>query len=277
MLLSRSRNSVMIYLRYAYKQFASVCSGCLFGALSLLLFSNAYALQIGNDAPDFTANTTKGEINFHKWSEGKYVLLFSHPQDFTPVCATELAEVHKIHTVLDSLDALAIGLSVDSVTNHILWQQDILSIIGTTSDNLNYPIIGDENLEIAKAYGMLAEDEEARNDRTPQDNKTARTVFLIGKDKKIKMMMTYPMTSGRNFDEIIRVLKSIKISDEYFVGTPANWKPGSDVVVAPNMSTEDAENKYEGVRVINLPSSEFDYKDYLRFAQDPNEIVEITL
>ncbi|CAM3669047.1 redoxin domain-containing protein [Parendozoicomonas haliclonae] len=240
----------------------------LFTSFSLFAASS-WALQIGDTAPDFTADTSQGVINFHEWGKGKYVLLFSHPLDFTPVCSTELAAVHNLKNQLDSMNTLAIGLSVDNVDRHTLWQKDILKLANSSGSELNYPLIGDHDLNVSKLYGMLGQDTQPGAERTAKDNKTARTVFLIGPNQQIKMMLVYPMTTGRNFDEILRVLKSIQLTDQHNVATPANWQDGDKVVVSPGMIDEDAKNKFGEIESILLPSADQGQKNYLRYTHQP--------
>lgn len=237
---------------------------------TLLFLSSGHALQIGDSAPDFTANTSEGLVDLHDWGKDKYILLFSHPLNFTPVCTTELAEVHKLKETLDAMDTAAIGLSVDSVERHSEWEKDILFVVGDGSEKLNFPLIGDNNMEVAKLYGMMGEDTQPGAERTARDNQTARTVFLIGKDRKIKMMLSYPMTTGRNFDEIVRILKSIQLTDKHMVATPANWQAGDDVVLPPALETGKGEEEFGKAKVVELPSSQSGHKDYLRFVKAPN-------
>ncbi len=239
-----------------------------FYAFTLLFLSRGYGLQIGDIAPDFTANTSKGIINFHDWGKDKYVLLFSHPLDFTPVCTTELAAVHNLKNQLSEMNTLVIGLSVDSVERHQKWIGDILSF--AKSDEPIFPLIDDGQMEVAKLYGMLGQEAQPSADRTAVDNMTVRSAFLVGKDKKIKLMIAYPMTTGRNFDEIIRVLKSVQLTDNHNVATPANWKPGDDVVVPPSMTASEVEKSFGGLKTVKLPSKEHGHIDYLRYVKAPN-------
>ena len=227
---------------------------------------------LGDMAPEFTASSTAGEIEFLKAIEGKYALIFSHPKDFTPVCLTELAEVEQLLEEFHKRNTLVFGLSVDSVANHNEWVKDILALAKKEGDKLGYPLFGDENLEIAKLFGMLAENEQSTTERSAKDNKTARTVFLIGKDKRIRMTMTYPMTTGRNFREIIRVLDSIILTDSQEVATPVNWEPGEKVVAFPGLSRDEIVQKHritmDDIEVVPLPSSSSG-KEYLRYIPYP--------
>ncbi len=259
-------NSSSVSMKLSYKTVFSVL-------LSLFVVASPFtwgqALTIGDPAPDFVAQSSKGEIKFHTLIQNKYALLFSHPQDFTPVCATELAEVERLLKRFKELNTTVIGLSVDTLARHKGWEKDILKLAGSKSQSLGYPIIADENLQVAKLYGMLGDDEQPSATRTPKDNKAARTVFLIGPDKRIRMILTYPMTTGRNFDEIVRVLQSVQLTDKKGVATPVNWTYGQDVVVSPGMSTADAESKYGKVEVTELPSKSEGHKDYLRTVKQP--------
>jgi alkyl hydroperoxide reductase subunit AhpC len=216
-------------------------------------------LRIGSTAPDFTAKTTQGEISFHDWIGDHWAILFSHPKDFTPVCTTELGYMAKLKPDFDRLGAKIIGLSVDPVDNHEEWARDIEETQGTKPD---YPIIGDTDLNVAKLYDMLPADEGGSSEgRTPADNQTVRSVFFIGPDKKIKAMLTYPMSSGRNFDEVLRLLESLQITAKLNVATPVNWKNGDDVIIPTSVSDEDAKKKYpEGFKT---------WKPYLRTVRQP--------
>jgi alkyl hydroperoxide reductase subunit AhpC len=198
------------------------------------------ALRIGDEAPDFTAQTTEGTIRFHEWIGNGWAILFSHPKDFTPVCTTELGYMAKLKPEFDKRNTKIIGLSADPVTDHQRWAGDIEA---TQGEKVNYPMIGDEQLEIAKLYDMLPA-EATPGKRTPADNQTVRTVFLIGPDKKIKLNLSYPMTTGRNFDEVLRVLDSIQLTAKHKVATPVNWKQGEDVIIAGSVSDEEAKAKY---------------------------------
>ncbi len=217
-------------------------------------------LRIGSTAPDFTARTTQGELRFHDWIGDSWCILFSHPKDFTPVCTTELGYMARLKPEFDRRNTRIIGLSVDPVENHEQWARDIEETQGAAP---NYPMIGDTDLQVAKLYDMLPETEGSSSEgRTPQDNATVRSVFIIGPDKKIKAMFTYPMTSGRNFDEVLRLLDSIQLSAEHTVATPVNWTPGEDVIIPPSVSDEEARRKYpEGFRTL---------KPYLRVVRQPD-------
>jgi thioredoxin-dependent peroxiredoxin len=218
-------------------------------------------LRLGATAPDFTADTTEGSINFHEWIGNKWAMLFSHPKDFTPVCTTELGYVAKLKPEFDKRNVKVIGLSVDSVDDHKRWSKDIEETQGAAP---NYPMIGDPDLKVAKLYDMLPEDTAgAAKGRTAADNATVRNVYIIGPDKKIKLMITYPMTTGRNFDEILRVLDSIQLTAEHKVATPANWKDGGDCIIVPAVSDEEAKTKY--------PQGWKTLKPYLRLVKQPNK------
>jgi len=200
------------------------------------------ALSIGSDAPNFTARTTEGEIDFHDWIGDSWAVLFSHPKDFTPVCTTELGYMAKIKPEFDKRGVKVIGLSVDPTDKHEQWAKDIEETQGTAP---NYPIIGDDNFQVAKAYGMLANEVDGdAADRTPADNQTVRNVFVIGPDKKIKLVLVYPMTTGRNFDEVLRVIDSMQLTAKHRVATPANWKEGEDVIISGSVSDEEAKKIY---------------------------------
>ncbi len=228
-------------------------------------------LRIGDQVPDFTAQTTQGELKFYEWAgDGDYIVFFSHPKDFTPVCTTEVAEFSKRASEYEKLNTKLLGLSIDSVDDHTKWTADIQQIADKPGEALPFPMIGDEDLKIAKLYGMLSAEEEASTDRTAKTNMTARNVFIIGPDKKLKALIVYPMTTGRNFDEIERVLKSIQLTAEHGVATPANWIEGKNVVVNPGMSTPDAEAKFTTVDTIKLPSADIGKPDYLRLVADPS-------
>jgi alkyl hydroperoxide reductase subunit AhpC len=202
------------------------------------------ALQIGETAPDFEAETTEGPIRFHDWLGDSWGVLFSHPKDFTPVCTTELGYMAKIKPEFDKRNTKVIGLSVDPVTNHESWSKDIEETQGYAP---NYPMIGDTDLKVAKLYGMLpASAGGSSQGRTPADNQTVRNVFVIGPDKKIKLVIVYPMTTGRNFDEVLRVIDSLQLTARHQVSTPANWRQGEDVIIVPAVSDEDARNKFPG-------------------------------
>jgi alkyl hydroperoxide reductase subunit AhpC len=199
-------------------------------------------LRIGDIAPNFEAETTEGRISFHNWIGDSWAVLFSHPKDFTPVCTTELGYMAKIKPEFEKRNTKVIGLSVDPVDNHKRWAGDIQETQGTAP---NYPMIGDTDLKVSKLYDMLPADLEGSCDgRTAMDNQTVRTVFVVGPDKKIKLILAYPMTTGRNFDEVLRVLDSLQLTAKYKVATPANWKQGGDVIIAGSVSDEDAKKTY---------------------------------
>ncbi|MGH9497527.1 MAG: peroxiredoxin [Terriglobales bacterium] len=201
-------------------------------------------LRINDTAPDFTAETTQGKINFHEWIGDGWAILFSHPKDFTPVCTTELGYMAGLQPEFARRNCKIIGLSVDPVGNHSKWSADIEE---TQGHKVNYPMIGDTELKIAKLYNMLpAASGSTSEGRTAADNATVRTVFVIGPDKKIKLMLVYPMTTGRNFDEVLRVLDSMQLTARHKVATPVNWKPGDDVIIVPAVSNEEAQQKYPG-------------------------------
>jgi len=216
-------------------------------------------LHIGDVAPDFTANTTQGPIKFHEWIGDSWAILFSHPKDFTPVCTTELGYMAKLKPEFDKRNTKIIGLSCDTVEDHAAWVKDIEETQGAT---VNYPIIDGSDLSVAKAYDMIHPN--ASGDpktRTPVDNQTIRSVFIIGPDKRIKAMLTYPMTSGRNFDEVLRLLDSIQLTATHQVATPVNWKPGEEVIIPPSVSDEAAKEKYpQGFKTL---------KPYLRYVAQP--------
>ena len=216
------------------------------------------ALRINDEAPNFTAETTEGTIDFHEWIGDGWALLFSHPKDFTPVCTTELGAVAGLKDDFAARNCKIIGISVDGVGDHEGWANDIQSATGNA---LNYPLIGDPELNVVKLYDMLPADAgDTSQGRTAADNATARSVFIIGPDKKIKVQLTYPMTTGRNFDEILRIVDSCQLTANEQVATPANWKQGEDVIVVPSVSDEDATAKYGG----------FDAKlPYLRYVKQP--------
>ena len=201
-------------------------------------------LSIGSIAPDFEAETTEGHIRFHDWIGDHWAILFSHPKDFTPVCTTELGTMARMKPEFDKRDTKLIGLSVDPVENHAKWAKDIAETQGTAP---NYPMIGDTELKVAKLYNMLPADAGTTSDgRTAADNATVRTVFIIGPDKKIKLMLMYPMTTGRNFDEILRALDSIQLTAKHRVATPANWNQGGKVIIAGSVSDDEAKTIYPG-------------------------------
>ena len=218
------------------------------------------SLRINDEAPNFTAKTTQGEIDFHDWIGEQWAVLFSHPKDFTPVCTTELGYMAGLESEFNKRNCKVIGLSIDPVENHNEWAKDIEE---TQGHAVNYPMIGDSELEVAKLYNMLPADESGTSEgRTAVNNATVRSVFIIGPDKKIKLMLTYPMTTGRNFDEILRVIDSLQLTANYQVATPVDWKHGDDCVVVPAIKTEDIPAKFpKGHKVI---------KPYLRTTPQPN-------
>ncbi len=216
-------------------------------------------LRLGDTAPDFTAETTEGKIRFHEWIGDHWAVLFSHPKDFTPVCTTELGYMAKLKPEFDKRNTKIIGLSVDPVDRHAGWAKDIEETQGTA---VNYPMIGDSDYNVSKLYGMLPA--EASGDpakRTAADNQTVRNVFVIGPDKKIKLILVYPMTTGRNFDEVLRVLDSMQMTAKHKVATPVNWKQGDDVIIAGSVTDEDAKKIY--------PSGWKAPKPYLRIVPQP--------
>ncbi|HEX6828041.1 MAG TPA: peroxiredoxin [Burkholderiales bacterium] len=200
------------------------------------------SLHIGDEAPDFTAETTEGTIRFHEWSGNGWAILFSHPKDFTPVCTTELGYMAGLKPEFDKRNCKLIGLSVDPVDDHRRWVQDIQD---ATGHKPNYPLIGDHDLKVAKLYDMLHPNASGTSaGRTATDNLTVRSVFMIGPDKRIKAMLTYPMTSGRNFDEVLRLLDSVQLTAKHRVATPVNWKQGDDVIIAGSVSDEEARKMF---------------------------------
>jgi alkyl hydroperoxide reductase subunit AhpC len=200
------------------------------------------SLQLGSTAPDFEAETTEGPIHFHEWIGDSWAVLFSHPRNFTPVCTTELGYMASIEPEFARRGVKVIGLSVDPLANHEQWARDIEETQGTAP---NYPIIADADFKVAKLYGMLPEDTEGDpTARTAADNQTVRNVFVIGPDKKIKLILVYPMTTGRNFDEVLRVIDSLQLTAEHKVATPANWHPGDDVIIAGSVSDDEARERY---------------------------------
>ena len=202
------------------------------------------SLRINDEAPNFTAETSQGTVNFHEWIGSGWAILFSHPKDFTPVCTTELGYMAGLQPEFDRRNTKIIGLSVDPVSSHTKWAADIEE---TQGNKVTYPMIGDPELKIAKLYGMLpAEAGSTSEGRTAADNAAVRTVFVIGPDKKIKLMLIYPMTTGRNFDEVLRALDSIQLTAQHQVATPVNWRPGGDVIIAGSVSDEQAKQKYPG-------------------------------
>jgi alkyl hydroperoxide reductase subunit AhpC len=216
-------------------------------------------LVIGDDAPDFEADTTEGKIRFHEWLGNSWGVLFSHPKDFTPVCTTELGYMARIKPEFDKRNVKIIGLSVDPVDSHSRWAKDIEETQGTAP---NYPMIGDPELKIAKAYGMLPAALTGKSEgRTPADNQTVRNVYVIGPDKKIKLVISYPMTTGRNFDEVLRVIDSLQLTAKHKVSTPANWKKGEDVIIAGSVSNDDAKKIW--------PAGWKEPKPYIRIVPHP--------
>jgi len=216
-------------------------------------------LRINDTAPDFTAETTHGKIDFHEWIGDGYAVLFSHPKDFTPVCTTELGYMGGLIKDFEARGAKIIGISVDPVDSHHKWKADIEK---ATGNKVDYPLIGDSDLSVAKLYDMLpAEEGDSSEGRTPAQNATVRSVFLIGPDKKIKLVLTYPMTTGRNFDEILRALDSIQLTAKHQVATPANWKQGEDVIITPAVSDDDAKARFGSYESV-LP--------YLRKTKQPS-------
>jgi alkyl hydroperoxide reductase subunit AhpC len=198
-------------------------------------------LRIGDEAPDFTAETTQGTIRFHEWIGDGWAILFSHPKDFTPVCTTELGYMAKLKPEFDKRNTKIIGLSADPVGDHQRWMHDIEE---TQNCKINYPLIGDHDLKIAKLYDMIHPNASADPKRTPADNQTIRSVFIVGPDKKIKLILTYPMSTGRNFDEIVRLLDSCQLTARHQVSTPVNWKQGEEVIISTAVSDSDAKKKY---------------------------------
>jgi alkyl hydroperoxide reductase subunit AhpC len=215
-------------------------------------------LRINDEAPDFTADTTQGPISFHEWIGDNWAVLFSHPKDFTPVCTTELGTMAGLEPEFAKRGAKIIGLSVDPVESHVKWSIDIQDVTG---NKVNYPMIGDPQLKIAKLYNMLpAEEGDTSEGRTPAHNAAVRTVFVIGPDKKIKLQLSYPMSTGRNFDEILRVLDSMQLTAKHKVSTPANWKQGEDIIIGGAVSNEEADKLFPGYKTV---------KPYLRTAAQP--------
>jgi alkyl hydroperoxide reductase subunit AhpC len=218
------------------------------------------SLRINDEAPNFTVDTTQGRINFHDWIGDGWAILFSHPKDFTPVCTTELGYMAGLKPQFDRRGCKIIGLSVDPVSDHTRWQKDIEE---TQGHAVTYPLIGDSELTVAKLYDMLpAEAGRTSEGRTAATNATVRSVFLIGPDKKVKAMLTYPMSTGRNFDEVLRILDSVQLTSRHTVATPVNWKPGEDVIVAPAIPSDEAKQKY--------PAGFREVKPYLRYVHQPN-------
>ena len=217
------------------------------------------AVRIGDETPDFTADTTQGSIRFHEWIGDGWAILFSHPKDFTPVCTTELGYMARLKPEFDKRNCKVVGLSIDSVGDHAKWAKDIEE---TQGHALNYPLIGDTDLKIAKAYDMIHPNASgAAAGRTAVDNATVRSVFVIGPDKKVKATLTYPMSTGRNFDEVLRLLDSVQLTAKYTVATPVNWRPGEDVIIPTSVKDEDAKKKYpQGYKTL---------KPYLRVVAQP--------
>ena len=217
-------------------------------------------LQIGETAPDFQAETTEGPIKFHDWVGDSWAVLFSHPRDFTPVCTTELGYLAKIKPEFDRRNVKVLGLSVDQVDNHEKWAADIEETQGHAP---NYPLIGDADFNVSKLYGMLPGDTAGDpTQRTPADNQTVRNVFVVGPDKKIKLLLAYPMTTGRNFDEVLRVIDSLQLTAKYSVSTPVNWKQGEDVIIAGSVSDDQAKETY--------PDGWQEPKPYIRIVPQPH-------
>jgi thioredoxin-dependent peroxiredoxin len=218
-------------------------------------------IRIGDEAPDFTADTTQGKIKFHDWIGSGWAILFSHPKDFTPVCTTELGYMAGLKPEFDKRNTKIIGLSVDPVDNHARWSKDIEE---TQGHAVNYPMIGDTDLNVATLYDMLPEIAGGTSEgRTAADNATVRAVFIIGPDKKIKAMLIYPMTTGRNFDEVLRLLDSCQLTARHTVATPVNWRPGQDVIIPPSVTDEQAKAKYpDGFKTL---------KPYLRVVAQPKD------
>jgi thioredoxin-dependent peroxiredoxin len=217
------------------------------------------ALRIGDIAPDFSADTTEGKINFHEWLGNSFGILFSHPKDFTPVCTTELGYMAGLKPEFDKRNCKIIGLSADPVSDHKAWAKDIQETQGHAP---NYPLIGDAELTVAKLYDMLPASE-TPGKRTAADNQTVRSVFVIGPDKKVKAMLVYPMSTGRNFDEVLRLLDSVQLTASHTVATPVNWKPGQDVIIPTSVSDADAKTKF--------PKGWKALKPYLRVTPQPNK------
>lgn len=216
------------------------------------------ALRINSEAPNFTAETTQGKITFHDWIGDSWAILFSHPKDFTPVCTTELGCMAKMKPEFEKRNTKIIGLSVDPIDNHAKWAKDIEETQGAA---VTFPMISDSDLKIAKAYDMLPAEEQPSATRTPSDNQTVRTVFIIGPEKKIKAMLVYPMSSGRNFNEVLRLLDSCQLTTKHTVATPVNWHPGDQVIIPPSISDEQAKQKF--------PQGWKTLKPYLRIVDQP--------
>jgi len=216
------------------------------------------SLHIGDEAPDFTAQTTEGTIRFHDWIGDQWAVLFSHPKDFTPVCTTELGYLAKLKPEFDKRNTKVIGLSIDPVEDHTRWVKDIEE---TQGHAVNYPLIGDPDLTVAKLYDMIHPNASGAAPRTAADNATIRAVFIVGPDKKIKLNLTYPMTTGRNFDEVLRVIDSLQLTAKHKVATPAQWQPGEDVIIAGSVTNDEAKAKY--------PDGWKSPKPYLRIVPQP--------
>jgi len=220
------------------------------------------AIRLGDDAPNFTAETTEGTINFHEWLGDSWGILFSHPKDFTPVCTTELGYMASLKPEFDKRNVKVIGLSVDPVESHKGWSKDIGEATGHSP---NYPMIGDTDLAVSKLYDMLPATVEGSSDgRTAVDNMTVRNVFVIGPDKKVKLVIVYPMSTGRNFDEVLRVIDSLQLTAKYSVATPVNWKDGEDCIIVPAVTDEQAKEKF--------PAGWTTVKPYLRVTPQPNKV-----
>lgn len=220
------------------------------------------AIRLGDEAPDFTAQTTEGEIRFHEWLGDSWGILFSHPKDFTPVCTTELGYMASLKPEFDRRKVKVIGLSVDPVENHKNWSGDIAEATGHSP---NYPMIGDTDLKVSKLYDMLPAAVEGTSEgRTAMDNMTVRNVFVIGPDKKVKLVIVYPMSTGRNFDEVLRVIDSLQLTAQYSVATPVNWKDGDDCIILTSVSDDDAKAKF--------PAGWKAVKPYLRVTPQPNKV-----
>lgn len=204
-------------------------------------------LRINDIAPDFTADTTDGTVNFHEWIGDSYVILFSHPKDFTPVCTTEFGAVAQLAGEFAKRNTKVMGVSVDNVAEHKLWKKDIESVGGAPA---SFPILDDTSLNVAKLYDMLPAEAYLPDGRTPADSATVRTTFIIGPDKKVRLMLIYPMTVGRNFDEILRALDAVQLGDRFPIATPANWQPGNDVIVKTSVSLDDARKQFGDVNVV---------------------------
>jgi thioredoxin-dependent peroxiredoxin len=215
------------------------------------------AIRIGDEAPNFEADTTEGKIKFHDWIGDKWAILFSHPKDFTPVCTTELGTVARLKPEFDKRSTKVIGLSVDPVSDHTSWAKDIAE---TQGHKVNFPLIGDADLNVSKLYDMIHPNASGAK-RSAMDNATVRSVFIVGPDKKVKAMLIYPMAAGRNFDEVLRLLDALQLNAKHAVATPANWNPGDDVIIPTSVSDEDAKKKY--------PQGFKSLKPYLRTVKQP--------